>query len=386
VPPTIPGPVAPLLEVAALLSLASLVLSGCAAARRSPASDGNSPPDRPVVSFPTTDAIIPPDSPRSLDTAGGSASSATVVFPRGSPWYDDITTAPLDLQSSQVIGGLDARAGWGTGTLRIDFSIEVLRADAGLPARPFSRTTDFYDPDCDFVPMPVPPGGHLEGESNYSCGGQGDCHLIVLQGTRLFEMWRANIAGGGATDNPFSGGCLAVWDTTRDYWKAAAAGFARGDQCTSADAAGYPIAALLFNADEVKGGAIEHAIRFILPNLRIRKGEYVHPATHSGAGKGTPAPDLVPYGARLRLKPTFNLQSLPNEGARVVARALARHGMFLADGGNIALTAQSDAYTRAKWPGLLGTGDLGGIKVTDFEMVEGGPRIPLTLDCSRTAP
>lgn len=92
----------------------------------------------------------------------------------------------------------------------------------------------------------------------------------------------------------------------------------------------------------------------------------------------------MPYGAHFRLKSTFNLAGLPNEGARTVARALQRYGMFLSDGGNIALTAQSDTYTTAKWSGLLGARDLAAIQVTDFEMVDGGARIPLTLDCVRT--
>ena len=47
----------------------------------------------------------------------------------------------------------------------------------------------------------------------------------------------------------------------------------RGDHCTSADAAGFPIAPLLFNADEVfaalPSGDLGHAIRFILPNGRM---------------------------------------------------------------------------------------------------------------------
>jgi serine/threonine-protein kinase len=177
-----------------------------------------------------------------------------------------------------------------------------------------------------------------------------------------------------------------VWDLTRDYWRPAStsAGYGRGEQCTSADAAGYPIAALLFSADEVKAGEIGHAIRFILPNDRIRKGEYVHPATHSGAGRGTPLADTVPYGARLRLRAGFDLATLPTEGARVVARALKKHGMFLADGGNVALTAQADTATAAKWPGLLGPRDLAALQVADFEMVNGGARVPLTLDCKRT--
>jgi hypothetical protein len=370
---------------AGALALALLTACGSRSGQAVGGPPGNDGAGGSVGLPPTLDAAVggARDAARSGDTLSAPPTGATATFPASAPWYQDVSSAPLDPQSGQVIAGLAAR-GWGAGAVRIDFSIEVLRADPSLAARPFTRSPDFYAPDCDFVPIPVPPGGHVEGERNYACAGNGDCHLIVLQGTRLFEMWRANIAGGTATGNPFQGGCLAVWDTTRDYWKASGAGFARGDQCTSADAAGYPISPLLFNADEVAAGAVNHAIRFILPNDRIRKGEYVHPATHSGAGKGTPAADLVPYGAHLRLKASFDLKSLPSEGARVVARALARYGMFLADGGNIALTAQSDALTRAKWAGLLGAGDLTRLAVTDFEMVDGGARIPLTLSCKRT--
>jgi hypothetical protein len=339
------------------------------------ASPASSPDGAVVISTRDASSASPPD--------GGAAlippRTGATLFPATAPWYQDISGAPVDAQSGAVIAGLGAHGGWGTGSLRIDFSIEVLQAEAGVAARPFVRTDDFYDPDCDFMPIPVPQQGRLEGESGYTCTGDGDCHLIVLQGTRLFEMWRANIVGG-----TFNGGCLAVWDTTRDYWKPAAPpSFARGDQCSSADAAGYPITALLFTADEVKSGHLDHAIRFILPNDRIRKGEYVHPATHSGAGKGAPTADTVPYGARLRLKANVDLGAL-SAGGRVVARALQRHGMFLADGGNIALTAQADTTTAAKWDGLLDPRALATLKVSDFEMVDGGARVPLTLDCART--
>ena len=272
-----------------------------------------------------------------------------------------------------MIAYLD-RVGWGTGQMRIDFSIEALRADATTPLRSFGPTGDFFSPDCDLSQIPVPVGGALEGESGYACASDGDCHLIVKDESRLklFEMWRANISGGS-----FDGGCLAVWDMTRVY---PASG--RGEQCTSADAAGYPIAPLLFSADEVAAGRIDHAIRFILPNVSIRSGVYVHPATH-GTRATAGAADAPPYGARLRLRPDFPLQSLANEVARTVARAMQRYGMLLADGGNIALTAQSDRFTRAKWSGLLGTRDLASIRPSDFQMVAGGSRIRLTLDCVR---
>jgi hypothetical protein len=303
---------------------------------------------------------------------GGSTATTTGFFPAAAPWYQDVSAAALDSESSRVIAFLDA-AGWGTGSMRIDFSIEVLEAAAQTALREFRPTSDFYAPDCDLIPVPVPDGGALEGETGYACESDGDCHLLVVDRSRktLFEMWRADIRG-----SRFDGGCLAVWDMTRVY---PATG--RGEQCTSADAAGFPITPLLFTADEVAAGTIDHAIRFILPNERIRAGVYLHPATHAGAPHG-PA-DAPPYGARLRLRASYPVASLP-AGAQVVARAMQRYGMLLADGGQIALTAQSDRFTLAKWAGLMGSYDLSSLKPEDFEMVAAGPRIPLTYDCVRS--
>ena len=293
----------------------------------------------------------------------------------GSIAREDVSAAPVDAQSSAVMAWLEAAGGWGTGTLRIDFSIEVLRADASAPLRAFVPTADHYSPDCDLDPVPVPIGGALEGESGYACDHDGDCHLIVWHAPtqRLYEMWRAHLVG-----SSFSGGCLAVWSTQSVYSPSG-----RGEGCTSADAGGLPIAPLLFSADEVAAGSIDHAIRFILPNARIRNRVYVHPATHStGATSG--GPDAPPYGARFRLRASYPIASLPNAGARVVARALQRYGMILTDAGNIALTAQSDRFTQAKWSGRLGPRDLDVLRVSDFEWVEAGPRVAWDGDCERT--
>jgi serine/threonine-protein kinase len=261
--------------------------------------------------------------------------------------------------------------------MQIDFTIEVLEADASAPFRTFTPTGDFYDPDCDFEPVPLPAGGALEGEDGYECTSDGDCHLLVVHrpSNRLFEMWRANVVGAD-----FFGGCLAVWDMERTHPP-----MGRGYDCTSADAAGFPIAPLLFNADEVAAGEIGHAIRFILPNSRMRRLVYVHPATHSTSATSGPAA-APPYGARLRLRASYPLQTLPNEGARVVARAMQKYGILLADGGTIALTAQSDRFTTAKWAGLLGPHDLRALQVTDFQMVDAGERFDYTGDCVRISP
>jgi hypothetical protein len=295
-------------------------------------------------------------------------------FPAGAFWDQDVSAVSPSSDSGAIIAALRAAGGWGNGDLfQIDTSIEVLRVDGATPdKRAFTPTDDFYTPDCDDVPMPVPAGGNVEGESGYACESDGDCHLLVWapDEQRLYEMWRANIAGG-----QFDGGCLAVWNTASNYGPTG-----RGEQCTSADAAGFPIAPLLFTADEVAAGEIDHAIRFILPNDRIRRG-YVRPATHGTNTTG--GGDLPFYGVHLRLRDDYPLDTLPNEGARVVARALQRYGMYHADGGNIALTAQSDQRTTAKWEGLLGPRDLGALDVEDFEVIDHGGMIELTFDCVR---
>ncbi len=295
-------------------------------------------------------------------------------FPPGGFWDRDVSASAPAANSDAIIASLRAAGGWGNGDrFQIDFSFDVLRVDGASPAkRTFTPTEDFYEPDCDHVPMPVPPGGNLEGEAGYECTNDGDCLLLVWapDERKLYEMWRANLVGAN-----FDGGCLAVWDTSGNYGPTG-----RGEQCTSADAAGFPIAPLLFTADEVAAGEIDHAIRFILPNDRVRRG-YVRPATH---GTNTTGGATAPYyGVHLRLRADYPLASLPTEGARVVARALQRYGMYHADGGQIALTAQSDRYTTARWDGLLGPRDLAALRVEDFEVIDHGPPIDLTFDCVR---
>ncbi len=198
----------------------------------------------------------------------------------------------------------------------------------------------------------------------------------------LYEMWQAFYPPSATVFN--SGGGPFVWDLTKAYPPNL-----RGDGCTSADAGGFPIAAMLFTADEVAAGHIDHAIRFILPNARIRNdATYVHPASHSGVNDHMPVvnPDAPPYGIHLRLKSTFDLTSLPTAGAATVAKALQKYGMFLADGGNIALTAADDRFTTAQWtdPDVdVDPKALSALQVTDFDVVDMGTVVTTGDNCVR---
>jgi serine/threonine-protein kinase len=61
---------------------------------------------------------------------------------------------------------------------------------------------------------------------------------------------------------------------------------------------------------------------------------------------------------------------------------MQKYGMYLADGGNIALTAQNDADTKTKYADLdFNSHDLLDLKVTDFEVLETGPFIRRDSDC-----
>jgi hypothetical protein len=314
---------------------------------------------------------------------GGSGGMGTSkYFPAGSFFLEDVSDAPKASYSDATIASLRASGGWGNDDVfQIDFSIDVLEINAGTEYRSFTQRTEdngfewdeFYSPDCDELPMPLPAGGNVEGHDDYACESDGDCHLIAYdpEAQHLYEAWRVDLQG-----SELVSGCLVRWDTSmpvRDE--------GRGLQCTSADAAGFPIAALLFTADEVAAGEIEHAIRFILPNDRVRRG-FVPPATHGSDTEGTG--DDPYYGVHLRLRQDYPLETLPNDGARVVARALQRYGMYHADGGNIALTAQSDRHTTAKWEWLLGPHDLTELTVEDFEVIDHGDPIELTYQCERT--
>lgn len=297
------------------------------------------------------------------------------LFPPGADWNQSIANKAVAADSDAIIDHLqsthtDARR------FQIDFSIRVLESDSSTPRRAFEPTDDFYETECDTAAVPVPATGTLEGETGYECESDGDCHLIVVDHTecRLYEMWRANID----SSDTFYGGCLAIWDVSRVYGDEG-----RGLHCSSADAAGLPIAPLLFSADEIAAGAIPHALRIALPNTLIRNRRFVAPGTHAtGAASG--GDNTPPYAARFRLKASTDLSSL-NPAARTVAEALQTYGMYLADGGNITFMGKDERDTQTSWDEAgLGPHDLKDLQWSDFEVVDSGPAIAWNGNCDRT--
>lgn len=336
--------------------------------------------------------------------AASLASAATPPrFPPDAVWHQDVISAVVHPNSATMLSTLSGLGGWGNGNrFQIDFAMQVFHnAPANAPRYsvvPRASDSTYYMPDCETLPttMPVPASAAFEGQAGLACDNENeDCHLLIQQGHQLYELFAGNLSGG-----VLDAACLVVWNLATVYPPAG-----RGDNCTSADAAGFPIAPLLPNADEiaatigVANSDLGHAIRFILPNARMASDAvtggtdgrlYVRPATHAGRPNGPSA--SVPYGSRLRLKSTFNMTGY-NAAAQVILRTMQRYGIVLSDGGNIALTFEGDRFTTAKWDDLgigphvfwNGANGTTPVAVGDFEIIDTGPRIPEFFNCVRTA-
>ena len=131
---------------------------------------------------------------------------------------------------------------------------------------------------------------------------------------------------------------------------------------TSADAAGLPILPGLVRHDEVAEGTIDHALRFTAPYTRAA---WIYPARHYGSG--TSDRSLPPMGLRVRLKAGTNISRLPGQ-ARVIAVALKRYGMILADNGPAWFISGSPSpgWNAAELRAL------DGLSGRDFEVVDTG--------------
>jgi hypothetical protein len=240
-----------------------------------------------------------------------------VPFPSTSLWNADISAAPVDPNSNNIINFIGS-----TVTLHPDFGAGTFHNQTiGIPYQVVAGTQTkvpvtlgaFFD-ESDPGPEPIPSNALIEG---YPKPGNGDRHVLVLEkdGCWLYELYKATLKGG-----KWSADATSIWDMTINEQ--------RPYTWTSADAAGLPIFVGLARYDEVAAGAINHALRFTVPTSQRA---FVLPATHWAST--TTDPNAPPMGTRLRLKATFNVSSFPADD-QVILNALKKYGMILADNGS----------------------------------------------------
>lgn len=309
----------------------------------------------------------------------------SAFFPKDSIWSTDISNAPMDAESQTIINYMASHGNWGGGHigwwphnwLRISTEWRLLKATRSTPFVPFQKASGYYH-DCDqnLTSFPTPVGGGIQGVPGYeACASTlgADCHLIVYDqvNKKLYESYATDYINGKVSSQ-----CGIVWDTSKVYPIDG-----RGEQCTSTDAAGLPSGALLFTADDLAAGHIDHALRVTLPNTMLRKMTYVHPATHAStapsAGAGSPI-----YGNRFRLKASVDISGY-SPAMQVILTAMKKYGMIISDGGDVAISAADDRDTVHKYSefNLNVDNALASLTVDKFEIVDGGARIPLTFGC-----
>ena len=272
------------------------------------------------------------------------------VFPSDNAWNTEIADAPMRARSSQIIATIQSNGG---GFLHPDFGenqsygIPFVVVPPGTTRVPI--TYNAYGDESDPGPFPIPLDAPVEGAPGATSG---DRHVIAIEmgSCELFELFVAERSGAG--------------------WQAASG--ARFDLrsnglrplgWTSADAAGLPIFPGLVRYEEVAAGEIRHAIRITFS--RTQRG-YILPATHFASSDTNP--DLPAMGLRLRLKSSYDVSQLPGQ-ARVIAVAMQRYGVIVADNGSnwFFQGARSTGWNDDE------LNQLKSIPGTAFEVVDTGP-------------
>ncbi len=282
----------------------------------------------------------------------GANLNGAVPFPANNAWNTDISSAPVDPNSANIIASIG-----NTTTLHADFGAGLYNgAKIGIPyiVVPGSQTLvtinfNAYGDESDPGPYPIPPNAPVEGEPN-----AGDRHVLVIDrdNNRLYELGN----GYKQTDNSWLAYVGAIFHLdSNNVRPGGQAGW------TSADAAGLPIFPGLVRYDEATSGTIPHALRF---TVQTSRKAYVPPATH-WASSNTSA-NLPPMGMRVRLKSSFVIPSNFSTEGKAILQAMKKYGMLMADnGGNWFISGAPDE----RWDNDALRTELGSVKGSDFEVI-----------------
>jgi hypothetical protein len=287
-----------------------------------------------------------------MSVGQGASLNGFLPFPSDNLWNKDISSSPVDPNSSAIINYVGSTIGihpdFGSGQYNGSYmGIPYTVVDNTQPLSPINYQA--YGSESDPGPMPIPVSAPIEGYPN---PGTGDRHVLVLDSANCFLYELYSSYPQTASWNADSG---AVWDLLADEQ--------RPYTWTSADAAGLPIFPGLVRYDEVAAGAINHAIRFTLQNS---SAGFTPPASHwaSTTGNNT-AP---PMGTRLRLKSSFDVSAFSAIN-QVIINAMKKYGLILADNGSSMYIsgAPDDRWNNSDLH------NLGQVQAADFEVLQISP-------------
>lgn len=265
------------------------------------------------------------------------------LFPAEAFFYREVGGLALGASSARIVVAL------GSMPLNVDACGEVPPGGAcGMPynvvdgrtPRSPVRVAGPSGPRVEQIPIADPPW--IQGVPTYPY----DLHYVAMDPTagRMWETWGMRCWFGR-----WRADSSAQWDLTDLRFPSG-----------TTTASGLPLFPMVFTWGEVASGRIDHVLRAVSP---VVGAAHVWPARDSDGPSEDP--DAPPMGAWLRLRDDVELGDLGPQ-ASVIAEALRRHGMVLADtGGSFSVMGAVDA----RWD----DDDLAGLGVLtsdDFEVVD----------------
>ena len=287
----------------------------------------------------------------------GANLNGAIPFPASNAWNTDMSTSPVDTNSSALISSI----GLGTG-LHPDFGAGLYSgAPIGIPYIVVTRSQPTatiifvsYADESDPGPYPVPMNAPIEGQQADGSAFGGDRHVLVIDrdSNLLYELANAYPQSNGV----WTASCGAVFHLDSNSVRPNAQ-----PGWTSADAAGLPIFPGLVRYEEAASGVISHALRFTVNTTRQA---YVPPATHWASSITNP--NLPPMGMRVRLKSDFSIPNGFSTESKAILQALKTYGMFVADNGsNWYISGAPDP----RWDNDKLVSELGSVDGANFEVI-----------------
>jgi hypothetical protein len=222
--------------------------------------------------------------------------------------------APIDLRSDAYVAELRRQlkvaSPWINTT---QYSTPVYRVPAGQPTERVVLDTNLWALQREWEAVPVPP------DAKPAAGW--DKHLVVHQPStdRMWEFGHLERRAG--TWHARWGGKMTAVSTNPGYFTGAQSSW-------GATATSLPLIGGLMTIDEVRRGRIDHALALAIPQPKAR--ELSWPAQRTDGSSY--AADAIPEGARFRLDPALDLDSLRRPRlVRLMAEAAQRYGIVLRD-------------------------------------------------------
>jgi hypothetical protein len=241
---------------------------------------------------------------------------ACQVTPNDSVFNTRVDSLPLESHSATWTANMGSNGigfftSWGT---------NIADANTPVTSESFYYTTAYNGP---FV-TPKWPLLKREGGTFTTPFNSTDHHSITVRkdNCQFYEIYNDYMTPHLCRDNK-TPGCTA---TSGFQYNWSSYGLPTGG---ATDAAGMPLAPLTLHLDEIKAGAIHHAMRFTVAGGFIHALPYWPANSGNGCGSCTNSP---PYGARFRLKASYDISRF-SAYAQTVLTALKQYGMFLADAG-----------------------------------------------------